>query len=197
MAVYFNLCIFRLDAEKQTSLNWMAVTVRKENQLCDLRNILTVKASRVNSYTKLNRKSVISKIKYADGHWETRMNYTHYEFTDITAALEMGRYMPVYISELFCSWISCATLINIYYIRSSSFHFSDGISLFRSRLSSVCIVSGYKLDNRGSIPGRGKRLFPLTSVSRPALGLTQLPVHWVPGVLSPGVKRGRRVTLTT
>jgi len=34
-------------------------------------------------------------------------------------------------------------------------------------------------------------------VSRPALGPTQPPVQWVPGVLSPGVKRGRGVTLTT
>jgi hypothetical protein len=34
-------------------------------------------------------------------------------------------------------------------------------------------------------------------VSRPALGPTQPPVQWVPWVLSPGVKRGRGVTLTT
>jgi hypothetical protein len=33
-------------------------------------------------------------------------------------------------------------------------------------------------------------------VSRPALGTTQPPVQWVPGVLSPGLKRGRDVTLT-
>jgi hypothetical protein len=48
-------------------------------------------------------------------------------------------------------------------------------------------VSDYGLDDRGSIPGRGKG-FPLASVSRPALGPTQPPVQWVPGVLSPGVK---------
>jgi hypothetical protein len=51
--------------------------------------------------------------------------------------------------------------------------------------------------DRGSIPGRGERIFPLASVSRPALGPTQPPVQWVPGVLSPGLKRGRGVTLTT
>jgi hypothetical protein len=33
--------------------------------------------------------------------------------------------------------------------------------------------------------------------SRPALGPTQPSIQWVPGVLSPGVKRGRGVTLTT
>jgi hypothetical protein len=51
--------------------------------------------------------------------------------------------------------------------------------------------------DRGSIPGRDKKIFPLASVSRPALRPTQLPVQRVPGVLSPGVKRGRGVTLTT
>jgi hypothetical protein len=44
---------------------------------------------------------------------------------------------------------------------------------------------------------QGQRIFPLASVSRPVLGPTQPPVRWVPGVLSPGVKRGRGVTLTT
>jgi hypothetical protein len=49
----------------------------------------------------------------------------------------------------------------------------------------------------GFDPRRGQRIFPLSSVSRPALGPTQPPVQWVPGVLSPGVKCGRGVTLTT
>jgi hypothetical protein len=62
--------------------------------------------------------------------------------------------------------------------------------------NSVRIVAGRPAD-RGSIPGRGERIFPLASVSRPALGSTQPPVQWVPGVLSPGEKRGRGVTLTT
>jgi hypothetical protein len=46
-------------------------------------------------------------------------------------------------------------------------------------------------------PRRGQRIFPVASVSRPALGPTQPPVQRVPRVLSPGLKRGRGVTLTT
>jgi hypothetical protein len=64
-----------------------------------------------------------------------------------------------------------------------------------SRGSSVSIVSGYGLDDR-AIEVRspaGARIFPIASVSRPALEPTQPPVQWVPGVLSPGVKaRPRR-----
>jgi hypothetical protein len=46
-------------------------------------------------------------------------------------------------------------------------------------------------------PRQRQRTFPLTSASRPALGPTQPPILWVPGALSPGVKRGRGVMLTT
>jgi hypothetical protein len=60
----------------------------------------------------------------------------------------------------------------------------------------VWLRSGRSGD-RGSIPGRGERIFPLDSLSRPALGPTLHHIHWVPGVLSPGLKCGRDVTLTT
>jgi hypothetical protein len=55
-----------------------------------------------------------------------------------------------------------------------------------SRSISGSTVSDYRLGDRSSIPGRGERIFPVASVSRPALGPTQPPVQWVPGVLSPG-----------
>jgi hypothetical protein len=62
----------------------------------------------------------------------------------------------------------------------------------RSRGSSGSIVSDYGPDDRGSIPGRGERIFPLTFVSRPALRPTQPPIQRVPAV-----KCGRDVALTT
>jgi len=57
--------------------------------------------------------------------------------------------------------------------------------------SSVGIATDYGLDGPGSNPGRDEIFRP----SRPALGLTQPPVKWVP-VSFPDVKCGRGVLLT-
>jgi hypothetical protein len=65
-----------------------------------------------------------------------------------------------------------------------------------SSVSSVWLRAG-RPDDRGSIPGKGGMIFLLASVSRPALGPTQPPIQWVPGLPSPGVKRGGGVALTT
>jgi hypothetical protein len=43
---------------------------------------------------------------------------------------------------------------------------------------SVWLQAGRPGD-RGSIPGRGERIFPIASVSRPVLGPTQPPVQWI------------------
>jgi hypothetical protein len=54
------------------------------------------------------------------------------------------------------------------------------------RVTCECYVLCYIVYNRGSIPGRGKGFFPLTSLPKPALGHTQPPVHWVLGSFSRG-----------
>jgi hypothetical protein len=83
-------------------------------------------------------------------------------------------------------WASC--------IQSRTLH---SISLkWNFILSLHCIGTGYGLDDRpwgrSSSPGRVKNFHSSMSF-RPALGLTQPPIQWVPGALSPGVKRPGRV----
>jgi hypothetical protein len=57
-------------------------------------------------------------------------------------------------------------------------------------------VSDYGLDNQAIWVRSLAGAKDFSSVSRPALGPTQPPVQWVPGVLFPEVKHGQGVTLT-
>jgi hypothetical protein len=94
--------------------------------------------------------------------------------------------------EFFSYWYICENLK----LRTRFIHNFESLNLFcaylytGSRGSSGSIVSDCGLDNRaiGVRSPAGQRIFPLASVSRPALGPTQPPVLCVPGVLSPGVK---------
>jgi hypothetical protein len=72
--------------------------------------------------------------------------------------------------------------------------------LVRSRGSSVSIVSGYGLDDRAievRSPAGAKDFSFSLCVQTGSGPPPQPPIQWVTGVLSPGVKRGRGVTLTT
>jgi hypothetical protein len=84
----------------------------------------------------------------------------------------------------------CATLLT---------HVKNIFSIYWSRSRGGSVIKSVWL--RTGRPGfdlrQRQRIFLLASASRPALGPTQSPVQWIPGVLSPGVKRGRGVTLTT
>jgi hypothetical protein len=62
------------------------------------------------------------------------------------------------------------------------------IIIIEGQDSSVGIETGYGLDDRGSIPGRGEVILSSTA-SRPALGPTQPPIQWVTEALPLGVKR--------
>jgi hypothetical protein len=54
------------------------------------------------------------------------------------------------------------------------------------------IALGYGLDIRVFESRQGLGIFLFTTASRPPLGPTQLPIQWVPGALSLGVKRPGR-----
>jgi hypothetical protein len=57
-----------------------------------------------------------------------------------------------------------------------------------SRDSLVDIAMSYGLDSPGFDSWLGQEIFLCSTVARTAMRLTQSPIQWVPGALSPGVK---------
>jgi hypothetical protein len=85
------------------------------------------------------------------------------------------------------------SLISVYKCKHN-FYFKCYIITFRNRDSSVGITTGYRLDDRGvgiRVPV-GLRIFFFFTSFRSALGSTQPPIQWLPGALSPRVKRPGR-----
>jgi hypothetical protein len=75
-------------------------------------------------------------------------------------------------------------------------HFNIILPMLRNRVaqSVQCLTTDRTAGVRSPTE---TEVFPAVSASRPALGPTQPPIQWVPGALSPGVKRGWGVMLTT
>jgi hypothetical protein len=68
--------------------------------------------------------------------------------------------------------------------------------IFKSRGSSVCIATGYELDDTGFgdlFPGE-LEIFLFPTASRPAEEVTLSPIQWIPVSLYSGVKRSERET---
>jgi hypothetical protein len=84
------------------------------------------------------------------------------------------------------------TSISWKFRRQGRIYINIYIHLCRTRRDNVvCIATGYWLDGPSSSLDRVKN-FLFTTSSRPALGSTQLPIQWVLGDFSPGVKRPGR-----
>jgi hypothetical protein len=88
--------------------------------------------------------------------------------------------------------------ISLHFILTLNFTLRSVVCISHSYLTRVAgVAQSVRTGQPGFDPRQRQRIFPLPSASRPALGPTQPPVQWVLGVLSPGVKRGRGVMLTT
>jgi hypothetical protein len=76
----------------------------------------------------------------------------------------------------------------IYVVLHKVFENNFCSSLYFLRAGKIGKATGYELDCRGSITDRGK-IFLFCTVSRPDPEFDQLLTQWVPGSLSPVVKR--------
>jgi hypothetical protein len=85
------------------------------------------------------------------------------------------------------SWVSLGKFRN----STSNYAMANTPPIVFNLLFTEQPIMGYGLNGRGSIPGRGKRIF-CSPVSRPALGPTEPPIQRILWALYPGVKEPGR-----
>jgi hypothetical protein len=116
--------------------------------------------------------------------WRALVNTAPYVRVPYKTRIFLNRWVTVSFQERVCSMDLRSQLSNLTPWNRLFSWKADSWSANKN--SSISIVSDYRLGDQGSIPGRSKGMFPLASVSRPALRPTQPPVQWVLGVLSLG-----------
>jgi hypothetical protein len=105
----------------------------------------------------------------------------YFSFTCINNTLPNGALMIDYCCSC-CCYIDNNKRCNL---RNGGHH-------FRSRDSSVGIVTTLRPGRSGFDSRQELGIFLFATSSVPTLGSTQPPIQWVPAVLSPGVKRPGR-----
>ena len=119
------------------------------------------------------RKQLLNGIKEKRGYWNLKKKALYHTLQKI----RFGRIYRSLVREARDRINSCTSTINIAYSYRSSFPLNY---TFRCGPGSVVgIATGYGLDGPG-IESLWGRDFP--HLSRPALGSTQPPVQWVPGL---------------
>jgi hypothetical protein len=119
-------------------------------------------------------------------------------WNDLTQTAQNRKMLIFFQANFILEWV---LIIQVHFVSSMWFPKQNFfLTVLKELGSSVSIV----LYDRGSIPGRcnvrsfvngfpaGLGIFLFTTASRPALGSTQPPIQWVPGVPSLGVKRPGR-----
>jgi hypothetical protein len=95
-----------------------------------------------------------------------------------------------YLSEIcFATGNFVSIVVSILAVMQETGVWFPAWGIFGSWDDIVGLATGYRLDNWGVRVWDLVRSGIFSTSSRPALGITQPPIQWVPGALSPRVKR--------